>query len=467
MARAVLGLRRTENPLVNAPQHYHLDQRLRMVATDHGELAARVAAARPNDYATFRHTGTDLLLLGRYEDALDHLDRALQLADTDRRRIAVWINLGDVYRYSGDTVAAETLYLRALGLARVGVDAAPVGASSPGAVPSGAESASGGAARNVYTASDALPLSGDAASGDTEILSFALQHLGKALAEQGRLTEARVYLTEALHLRIEVGDVELIESSREALHGLADLTVAMPPSVAALLGESPEFSDEHEGQSGGVVLVNGRYWLKRGPEATGEHARLIWLRDNGIAVPQVAVFEDDVLVLADAGSPSVATEFESPGRAGESPGAFLGAVLRRLHELPIADCPFDARLDATLALARRRTVEGLVDTDDFDDDNAGLGAEHVLDRLLTERPAIEDLVVVHGDFTPSNVLANGILLDLSRLGVADRYRDLALAERDLADDFGADEVPAFFAAYGLADPDRRRLDYYRLLDELF
>lgn len=49
----------------------------------------------------------------------------------------------------------------------------------------------------------------------------------------------------------------------------------------------------------------------------------------------------------------------------------------------------------------------------------------------------EDLVVAHGDFTPMNVLEGGILIDVGALGVADRYRDLALAARDLREDFGA------------------------------
>jgi aminoglycoside phosphotransferase len=44
-----------------------------------------------------------------------------------------------------------------------------------------------------------------------------------------------------------------------------------------------------------------------------------------------------------------------------------------------------------------------------------------------------------------------------RMVPADRER---LAARAAA-------VGPFFTAYGLGDPDRRRLDYYRLLDELF
>ncbi|WP_433760416.1 phosphotransferase [Nocardia sp. CA-135398] len=393
---------------------YRFDERLRMIPTDHGELAARVAAARPVDFAEFRKLGIELMLLGRYAEALDHLDRALELADSDYRRMSVWINLGDVYRYWGDTVTAETLYRRAV----------------------------------------------DRAS-DSEVLSFALQHLGKALAEQGRLSEARARLTEALKLRVVEGDAELIESTRTTLDLLDDLPTTLPPRVAALLGDNPAWSEEHEGMSGGVAHVDGAYWVKRGPKTAAEYARLNWLRDKGIQVPRIAVFEEDVLVLADAGLPSLAAEPTG------SVGAVMGTLLRRLHDIPVAECPFGGKLDVMLAQARRRVLEGLVDVDGFDEDHRGLTPEQIYQRLLAERPPDEDLVVAHGDFTPSNVLAGGLLIDVGGLGVADRYRDLALVERDLREDFDADELSAFYAAYGLAEPDRRRLDYYRLLDELF
>ncbi|WP_206185091.1 phosphotransferase [Thermoactinospora rubra] len=396
-----------------------------MVPADREALTARVAAARPTDFGSFRQTGCDLLVLGRYGEALDHLDRALELADTGRRRVAVLVNLGDVYRYSGDAPTAELLYRRALELAR---DSAP------------------------------------------DAVSFPLQHLGKALAEQGRLAEARASLEEALALREAAGDAEPAESTRAALLALDRLPIPLPASVAALVGDSPTWSDEHEGRSGSVARVNGTYWVKRGPAAVAEHERLEWLRGQGMRVPVVAAFEDDVLVLEDAGVPSLASLIAGapgPSPAGGSPATAMGELLRRLHSIPVAACPFDGRLDVMLAQARRRVVEGLVDADDFDDDHRDLTPAQVLDRLLAMRPGREDLVVAHGDYTASNVLSGGVLIDVGHLGVADRYRDLAIAARDLGEDLGPAAVEEFFAAYGLAGVDHERLVYYRLLDELF
>ncbi|WP_406280026.1 phosphotransferase [Nocardia sp. NBC_00881] len=399
---------------------YRFDERRRMIPLDPERLAARVVDAHPVDFASFRQTGIELMLLGRYDEALDHLDRALELVDTEQRRITVWINLGDVYRYRGDAVTAERLYRRAVEHARASA---------------------------------------------SEVLSFAVQHLGKALAERNQLREAHTLLVEAMELRAAEGDSEEIESTRAALDTLGELPIPLPPTVASLLGEAPTWSDDHEGMSGGVVLVDGAYWLKRGPKAVAEHERLNWLRDRGIRLPEVVAFEDDVLVLADAGAPSLAARDSSEEPAAI--GTVMGSILRRLHGIPIDECPFDGRLDVVLGQARRQVIEGLVYTDDFDDDNKGSSPADLLARLLAERPDHEDLVVAHGDFTPANVLDGEILLDVAALGVADRYRDVAIAVRDLREDFGEAAVAAFFAAYGAIEPDPRRLAYYRLLDELF
>ncbi|WP_336081673.1 tetratricopeptide repeat protein [Nocardia sp. SSK8] len=402
----------------NPPPPYRFDERLRMIPVDPETLAARVAVADPHDFAGLRRLGIALMLLGRYEQALDRLDQALVLADTEQRRVTVWINLADVYRYQGEPGHAETLYRRALDVSR--------------------------------------------ALDDPDLVSFAAHHLGKSLAEQHRPREARELLNEAMRLRVAEGDSELIESTRAALDHLDELALPLPPAVTAVLGPLPAWSGDHEGR-GGNLLRAGGHWIKRGPRAVAEYERLIWLRDTGIAVPEVAAFAEDVLVLADAGAPSLASAAPEPREIG----TLMGTVLRALHALPVARCPFDGGLDVTLAQAHRAVVEGFADPADFDDDHRALTPAEVLDRLRARRPAEEDLVVTHGDFTPGNVLTDGRLLDVGALGRADRYRDLALAERDLAGDFGADAVRAFFTAYGLPDPDRGRLDYYRLLDELF
>lgn len=91
-------------------------------------------------------------------------------------------------------------------------------------------------------------------------------------------------------------------------------------------------------------------------------------------------------------------------------------------------------------------------------------------------PGREDLAVCHGDLCVPNVLldprrlAVTALIDLGRLGVADRAADLAVAARSLADtrlnpQYGERSAARFLARYGGPVPDASRLAFYRLLDE--
>ena len=228
-----------------------------------------------------------------------------------------------------------------------------------------------------------------------------------------------------------------------------------------LLGPDAEGSADHEGASGAALRVRagGRtYWAKHGPTVPGEHDRLRWLSTR-VRVPDIVAFDPPVLVLADVDAPSLFSA--SPADLG----AVFGRTLRALHRLPVATCPFDGRLDTVLARAEANVRAGLVDQDDFDDDHRDLSPDDVLKRLRNTRPTGEDLVVAHGDYTTTNVLdpAQPVVIDVPALGVADRYRDLAIAHRELPDDAWQN----FLSAYGLVDTvDAEKLYYYRLLDEV-
>ncbi|AXE23539.1 hypothetical protein C0216_08750 [Streptomyces globosus] len=163
------------------------DDALRMVPTDRDQLAAALADIREElrvlpegseaDRARVlaRWTGIGLVVLGDYDDARAFLRRALDLATASgntRAVIAAELNLGDAYRYAGETETADKLYRGALDAAR---------------------------------------------SQHPELVDFALQHLGKHLMEQGDLVPARAHLQEALRLRTAKGDAGLIESTQAAV----------------------------------------------------------------------------------------------------------------------------------------------------------------------------------------------------------------------------------------------------------
>jgi kanamycin kinase len=109
----------------------------------------------------------------------------------------------------------------------------------------------------------------------------------------------------------------------------------------------------------------------------------------------------------------------------------LGEGLRHLHDaLPVADCPFGAP-----------------------------------SWIPADAPPADLLVVCHGDACPPNTLIGDDAVwtghvDLSDLGVADRWADLAVAASMLEADFEPGLEAEFLDAYGI-DADEERMAYYR------
>ncbi|SNS85446.1 kanamycin kinase/aminoglycoside 3'-phosphotransferase-2 [Asanoa hainanensis] len=153
--------------------------------------------------------------------------------------------------------------------------------------------------------------------------------------------------------------------------------------------------------------------------------------------------------------------------------AAIGALLHDLHQLPTATCPFDRRLSTAIreAEAAARTKE--VDLDSLDTTRAGWSIDRLLAELHATRPQDpEDLVVGHGDPCLPNILCTDDgrptgVVDVSRLGVADRHNDLAIATRNLTANWSKTEATTLLTAYGLENPDPAKLAFYRLLDEFF
>ncbi len=209
-----------------------------------------------------------------------------------------------------------------------------------------------------------------------------------------------------------------------------------------------------------------------GLDLRGERDRLEWLQGR-IPVPRVVryVEDDGYQYLLTTGVPGLPACDPSFGHKLPLLVSLLAEGLRLIHAVPIDTCPFDARLDVQVALAHQHMVDGLVDEDDFDEGRRGQTAAEVFEELVRARPATEDLVFTHGDYCLPNVIImedtiSGFV-DLGSAGVADRYRDLALASRSISRNFGPQWVGPFFEAYGIAHPDRARVEFYQLLDEFF
>lgn len=206
-------------------------------------------------------------------------------------------------------------------------------------------------------------------------------------------------------------------------------------------------------------------------ELADEALRLRWLQARGLPTPRVVEAGPHAghawLLMTALPGCSVAEAGLPPQQQVE----ILAQALLALHRQDAASCPFDMRLSRRIEDASRRVDSGQVDEDDFDDAHLGKSARALHAELLARRPAAEGLVVVHGDATPDNLMVDGGrfagFIDCARLGVADRYQDLAIAHREIVSDFGDTWGRRFLAAYGLPVGDEHKLAYYRLLDEFF
>lgn len=207
------------------------------------------------------------------------------------------------------------------------------------------------------------------------------------------------------------------------------------------------------GMSGATTYeLRGRdvLYVKLGDGMLAEAQRIEWLSTVGIPGPKLCGAGDTdgvhwLVMTAVPGRPA-----SDPWPADQRMRVIDAVVeqLLALHALPVADCPFD------------RTLDSLV-----------LPAE-----LERPRPPVEDVAVCHGDYCLPNVMIDPDtlrptgLVDLGRLGRADRYADLALMSRSIGSEtmnlqYSEAHVERFLSAYG-ADPTDPRLDYYRELDRL-
>lgn len=176
----------------------------------------------------------------------------------------------------------------------------------------------------------------------------------------------------------------------------SSVTAAMPASLRAAVA-AYQWARGSVGESDAAVYrLRGRdaapdLYLKHGrgsaaADLADELARLRWLAPY-LPVPAVVQFarvadpEQAWLLLTALPGTTASAVLEANPALGPAVVDALAAFLRRLHALPVSDCPFDAGHAVRLAQARQRIDAGLVDADDFDAGRQGWTAEQVWTAL--------------------------------------------------------------------------------------
>jgi aminoglycoside phosphotransferase len=204
-----------------------------------------------------------------------------------------------------------------------------------------------------------------------------------------------------------------------------------------------------------------------------EHERLEWLSGKAQVAKIISFDEEDgeYRLVTEAVPGIMAHECEVSQR--EEVVKVIGRALKKLHSLPIEDCPFDNTIDVQLEEAAANTRDGLVDEDDFDPAHIGMKASELLPMLFAKKPTVFENVLTHGDYSVQNILIDPVtlevngLIDLGRCGISDRYLDLGIALNSLAHYIGEGYDIIFFEAYGIDEVDWSRIRFYQMLDEFF
>jgi streptomycin 3"-kinase len=222
---------------------------------------------------------------------------------------------------------------------------------------------------------------------------------------------------------------------------------------------------------------------ERSADLAGERDRLDWLAAQGFASPGVLDWQE-----AETGSCLVMSAV--PGiPASELPGADLlrawPSIVRRigdLHALAAGQCPFERGLSLMFDRAAEVVGRQAVNPDFLAGEDREVPAAELLARVARELPArlgqeARDRVVCHGDACMPNIMIDPEtwqctgLIDLGRLGTADRYVDLALMVANARESWVSREQEArafaiLFDTLGIEAPDMERLAFYLRLDPL-
>ncbi len=251
--------------------------------------------------------------------------------------------------------------------------------------------------------------------------------------------------------------------------------VEVPRAVARLLARREAdvvWRNELGGLTFRVEDGAASSFLKWQPHGTSidlssEVPRLGWAA-NFVTVPEVLDFGRDevgswLVTRAIDGESAVSQRWTREPRTA---AVAIGEGLRALHDaLPVSSCPFQWRA-AERVLAARRRAHGLAGHDGVGSPNVAPPSDAVALSDLSEVPS-EDLVVCHGDACAPNTIigSNGhwrAHVDLGRLGVGDRWADLAIAAWSTVWNYGEGFESTLYEAYGVA-PDTQKIRYYRLL----
>lgn len=240
------------------------------------------------------------------------------------------------------------------------------------------------------------------------------------------------------------------------------------------------------GQSGASVYLFEDMVLKvqsNGPETDNEYRMMTWL-EGKLPVPKVIEYSkaNKLSYLLMSRCPGEAACSDALMRRPLRQSELLADAIRQIWSIDQTECPSMQTLDVKLRRAEYNVINGLVDVNNCEPETFGSGGfknpESLLTWLTDNKPH-EELVLSHGDLCLPNIFCQNEklsgLIDLGRMGQADKWCDIALCYRSLKNNYNGRYTGKQISGYHSEDlfdalqiqPDWERIRYYILLDELF
>ncbi|WEX76549.1 APH(3'') family aminoglycoside O-phosphotransferase [Sinorhizobium numidicum] len=214
-----------------------------------------------------------------------------------------------------------------------------------------------------------------------------------------------------------------------------------------------------------------------------ERSRTEWLAAFSIGSPTVLdwIASEEGACLVTSAVPGVpASDLSAPDLRLAWPS--MVRQLKLLHDLPAGGCPFHRRLETMFHRAADVVARDAVNPDFLDPEFQDTPPSKLLADLRRELPQrlteeSRDLVICHGDACLPNFMVDPEthnctgLIDLGRLGTADRYVDFSLLlgsarESWVRPDDAQIARDRLFDIHGISAPDLGRLAFYLRLDPL-
>ena len=261
----------------------------------------------------------------------------------------------------------------------------------------------------------------------------------------------------------------------------------LPEEIEEIVGGMAYALDEI-GKSGSEVRIYDRHVIKiqpRSGETDQEAAIAAWV-GRRLPVPEILAYRVRDGMAFTLMSRAIGIMLCDPEymRHPEKVIDIVARSMKMMWTIDTAGCVCrESLLSERLKVAEYNVSHGLVDVDDAEPETFGPDGFRNPAELLTwlkENRPPEDIVLTHGDLCLPNIFADGNeitgLIDLGKMGPADRWQDIAIAIRSLKSNFyGAYSNPLYrydfrpemlLRALGV-EMDEAKYRYYFLLDELF